>query len=503
VFKLSKTSTFDIDSRQPKYLQLVDRIRYAIRKGQLLAGDSLPSVRVLSDELSLNRHTVMKAFNELIAEGWIESKQRVGYSVVSTLPIESSYLFSADGKLSKASSETVEPLQYRFVRRASHVPEYPDSHYRYNFSGGRPDITRFPFAEFKSHMSDALSRPNVSQLGYGESAGTPELIAEVKQYLRKARAITDKDIVITNGSQEAMYVVAQLLLQIGDEVAVEALGYPPAMEAFRCAGASVVGIQQDKNGIIPDDLEAKILLGNIRLIYLTPLHQYPTTVTLTVSRRMAIYQLAATHGIPIIEDDYDHEYHYRCQPLAPMAAHDPQHLVIYISTFSKIMFPGARVGFMALSPSMTQAVKDYRVLINHKSNVLMQSALARWMKEGGFERHIRRTTRINLQRRDHAITVLNAVNRFEFEIPDGGMALWLKIKEQDEKKISKKNGLKNQKVSAYALAQQAQQRGIYIQHEGEYHLVKEHNQDCYIRIGFAGMSEADFADGIQLMAECL
>jgi GntR family transcriptional regulator/MocR family aminotransferase len=295
--------------------------------------------------------------------------------------------------------------------------------------------------------------------------------------------------VITNGSQEALYITAQLLLQAGDKVAVETLGYPPAMAAFKSAGADLVGVHQDENGIIPDDLEEKILQGNIRLIYLTPLHQYPTTVTLTISRRMAIYQLAATHGIPIIEDDYDHEFHYRCQPLAPMASQDPQQLVIYISTFSKIMFPGTRIGFMALSPPMAKAVKDYRVLINHKSNVFMQLALARWMKEGGFERHIKRTTRINQQRRDHAVAVLHDVDCFDFEIPDGGMALWLKIKEQ--------------KLSACVLAQQAQKLGIYIQNEGEYHVVADHNHDRYIRIGFAGMSEADFSAGIRLLATLL
>ena len=182
-------------------------------------------------------------------------------------------------------------------------------------------------------MSDVLTRPDMSQLSYGQSAGTPELIDQVKIYLRKSRAITNREIVITNGSQEALFIVAQLLLQAGDKVAAEELGYPPAMSAFVSAGAELVGIKQDKQGMCPNDLEAQICTGNIRLIYLTPLHQYPTTVTLTVSRRMAIYQLAAKHSIPIIEDDYDHEFHYRCQPLAPMASQDPAQLVIYLSIY--------------------------------------------------------------------------------------------------------------------------------------------------------------------------
>jgi GntR family transcriptional regulator/MocR family aminotransferase len=475
IFNLNATNT-----AQPKYLQLAEVVRQAIRKGQLLAGDTLPSVKSLSNDLHLNRHTVMKAFAELIAEGWIESTQRVGYRVMRNLPIENSQSIRIHGGKQEKNEFT-----FRFVRAADSLSESSAVKYRYNFSGGRPDIALFPFAEFKRHMSDSLSRPNINQLAYGESAGLPELIEEVKRYLRKARAITDREIIITNGSQEAIFIVAQLLLKAGDKVAVEALGYPPAMSAFKSAGADLVAVMQDKDGLVPEDLEQKIHQGNIRLIYLTPLHQYPTTVTLTVSRRMRIYQLATHYGIPIIEDDYDHEFHYRCQPLAPMASQDSQRLVIYLSTFSKIMFPGARVGFMALSAPMAKAVTDYRVLVNHKSNVFMQSALARWMKDGGFERHIRRITRINQQRRNHAVALLQATGLFECDIPDGGMALWLKIKDKN--------------VRASELAQKARSLGVYIQHGGEYYVVKTSRQDCYIRVGFAGMSEADFAQGIALL----
>jgi GntR family transcriptional regulator/MocR family aminotransferase len=189
-----------------------------------------------------------------------------------------------------------------------------------------------------------------------------------------------------------------------------------------------VGIKQDAQGICPDDLEEQILKGIVRLIYLTPLHQYPATMTLTVSRRIAIYQLSLQHNIPIVEDDYDHEFHYRCQPLAPMATQDPAQLVIYLLTFSKIMFPGARIGIMAVSKAMAKAVTEYRLLICHNSNVLMQGALAKWMLKGGFERHLRRTTRVNIQRRDHAVSVLKKYDYFEFDIPDGGMATWVKLK---------------------------------------------------------------------------
>jgi GntR family transcriptional regulator/MocR family aminotransferase len=476
------------NTNQAKYLQLVEAIRNAIRQRYLVAGDALPSVKSLAEDLHLNRHTIMKSFAELVAQGWIESRQRVGYKVVSHLPIEKVQV--------RQSPECPESTMiHRFVRAGSALPPYPESKFDYNFSGGLPDLSRFPFDEFKRGMSDVLLRPNLDQMTYGQSAGTDDLIAQVERYLRQSRAITDRQIVITNGSQEALFIVAQLLLQSGDKVAVEALGYPPAMAAFTSAGAQLVGIKQDHQGICPDDLAMQIKLGNIRLIYLTPLHQYPTTVTLPMSRRMAIYRLAAKHSIPIVEDDYDHEFHYRCQPLAPMAADDPAQLIIYLSSFSKIMFPGARVGVMALSKTMAKAVTEYRLLISHKSNVLMQAALAKWMKSGGFERHLRRSTRINLQRRDHAVAVLNSYDCFDFVVPDGGMALWVKLKSSAS--VNKSS------CGAELLASRCQKLNVYLQHEGQFHLNKQHNQDRFIRLGFAGMCDNDFAKGMKLVVSAL
>ncbi|MEP1447352.1 MAG: PLP-dependent aminotransferase family protein [Paraglaciecola sp.] len=480
----------NVNSTQPKYLQLAETVREAIKQGQLTSGDHLPSVKSISQDLGLNRHTVMKSLAELVAEGWIASIQRVGYKVVENLPIEKSQNPSFDTVANSPS-----PIDYRLVRSGMPLPTYPANDFEYNFAGGQPDLTLFPFDEFKRCMSDVLNRPNIAQLSYGQSAGTPELLEQVKIYLRKSRAITDREIVVTNGSQEALFMVAQLLLKSGDKVAVEALGYPPAMAAFRSSGAELVGVKHDIHGMCPQDLEKQISKGNVRLIYLTPLHQYPTTVTLTVSRRMAIYQLAALHKIPIVEDDYDHEFHYRCQPLAPMATQDPSQLVIYISTFSKIMFPGARIGIMAVTKTMAKAVAEYRLLICHKSNVLMQSALAKWMDSGGFERHLRRTTRFNLQRRDHAISVLKKYPCFEFISPDGGMALWVRLIRHP----GRPSGLH----SAEQLAIKCQQLGIYIQHERQFLLDKSRDQDGFIRIGFASMNETNFATGIEKLVECL
>jgi len=470
-----------------KYLAISQAIRDAIKNGQIQSLEQLPSARQLAEQLNTNRHTVMAAFNELIAQGWIISKERQGYFVANDLPINSSQQAKSIENLSPTS------FSWQFTKDVTQSSIQATSHYRYNFAGGTPDISLFPFHEFKSYVSDAFSRPNLSELNYGNTAGYSPLIEEVTTYLRRARSIKNREIVITNGSQEALYILSQILLSPHCSVATEAMGYAPAWRSFASSGANIVSIAQDDQGMIPQALEqaiktqAKVGLP-ISLIYLTPLHQYPTTVTLPVARRHAIYRIASANNIAIIEDDYDHEYHYRCQPLAPMASDDPNGLVIYLSTFSKVMFPGARIGFMALDKTLSDAVVNYKAIINHKVNVPMQDAIARWMQAGAFERYLRKATKVYHQRRNFMVEQLTHYQQqgkvASFTIPDGGMAMWVEINQ-----------------SARHLAEIALNNNIFIQQEAQFLVNSSQSRDRFIRIGFAGMSTSDIKSGLQCLFE--
>lgn len=486
--KTLNITTSDINQhKMAKYLAISQAIRDAIKNGQVKSLEQLPSARQLAEQLNTNRHTIMAAFNELIAQGWIISKERQGYFVASDLPINSSQQTELIGNLAPNS------FHWKFTKDVADNPIQTASNYRYNFAGGTPDISLFPFHEFKSYVGDAFSRPNLSELNYGNTAGYSPLIEQVTEYLRRARSITNRDIVITNGSQEALYILSQILLSPQSSVATEAMGYAPAWKSFTSSGASIVSIAQDEQGMIPQALEQaieiQIRIGlPISLIYLTPLHQYPTTVTLPVTRRHAIYRIASAHNIAIIEDDYDHEYHYRCQPLAPMASDDPYGLVIYLSTFSKVMFPGARIGFMALDKTLSNAVVNYKTIINHKVNVPMQDAVARWMQAGAFERYLRKTTKIYHQRRDFMVDQLTHYQQQgkvkSFTIPDGGMAMWVEITQ-----------------SAKQLTEQALKNDIYIQQESQFLVNKSQSNDKFIRLGFAGMPTSDIKLGLQYLFE--
>ena len=474
-----------------KYLSISQALRDAIKSGKAKPLEQLPSARQLALQLNTNRHTVMAAFNELIAQGWIVSQERKGYFVAEDLPVNSSQQVKSVAGIGVFQDSKYSSFNWQFTKSVEPSAVQVKPNYRFNFAGGMPDIALFPFNEFKSYTSEVFSRPNINELNYGNTAGYLPLIEQITEYLRRARSLINRDIVITNGSQEALYILSQILLCSETSVATEAMGYEPAWKAFKSAGANVVSIKQDNKGMIPSALEEAIKLQikrnkPIKLIYLTPLHQYPTTVTLPVSRRHAIYRIASAYNIAIIEDDYDHEYHYKCQPLAPMASDDPNGLVIYLSTFSKVMFPGARIGFMALDKTLSDAVVNYKTIINHKVNVPMQDAIARWMKAGDFERYLRKATKVYNQRRDFMVQQLMHYQTLgkvtSFTVPDGGMAMWVEISQ-----------------SAEQLAKKALDNGIFIQQETQFLVDKTQSQDRFIRLGFAGMH----IENIELGLKCI
>jgi len=467
------------------YLRIANALRCAIQLGQLKPGEKLPSARKLALQLQTNRHTVMAAYQELIAQSWVESVERKGYKVAHLLPIETSRNLKLD------FDKNEKQFQWQIKALSINNPPQKLAHeYQYNFAGGMPDIDLFPFKEFKSYMGESLSRPDIEQLCYGNNRGTEHFIEQVATYLRRVRSIKDKEIIAVNGSQEALFIVSQLLLKPGDNIAVESLGYRPAWQAFRSAGANILAIERNDQGIDFKKLTLLFESSSLKFIYLTPLHQYPTTVTIPVHERMKLYALAAKHNVAIIEDDYDHEFHYTSQPLAPIASDDPLGLVIYLATFSKIMFPGCRIGVMAVDKALLPAILNFRTLMNHKPNVVIQDAIARWMRGGAFERHVRKMSKLYHQRRDNLIELLSKYKQrgldVDYHLPAGGMALWLDIKGYAEE-----------------LEHYCQQHNVYLLSEKHFHLQANNNENRFIRIGFAGLSEEKLAEGLAIVFDYL
>lgn len=466
--------------RGPLYLRIAEAVRRAVGTGQLRPGEALPSTRVLARDLRTNRHTVMAAFGELAAEGWLTVEPRFPVRVSATLP---SRFFEPQ---KTATLPARRPHRWRITRRPQLEPlassRYP---FKWNFVVG-PDLRLFPFEDFRSHLADALKRSGPRLFDYGDPLGQPSLVEELGVFLRRTRAIKDRRIIITHGSQEAIFLASQVLLKAGDWVGVEEMGYHPAFEALKSAGAKLAPLRIDSEGLDPDHLAFTLRRKKLRLLYMTPLHQYPTTVTLPIARRMRIYELAARYRVPILEDDYDHEYHYRCNPMTPFAADDTDGLVIYISTFSKVFSPSARIGFMAVPPALAQPFAAFRRIVTRQNDYLLQDAVARWMRDGSFERHLRRTRRIYEERRDAMLASLERGRELglNWQKPDGGMALWLETG-RDSK-------------TAAALAEK---RGVYTSPESEYQLKR--GRATHLRLGFAQQSPPEIRAGIDVLLKVL
>lgn len=466
-------------NKKPYYLRIAEALRAAITQGQLQCGEPLPSTRAFARMFRVHRHTVMAALEELVAEGWIISKTRQHFQVSNELP--SNFFKSKTIDLSNLSNVTKH--RWRVIRCAN-LPSLIPAHLKYNFQSGLPDLRLFPHNEFRLCLVDAFKHSPEKIMGYSDAIGHLPFIDAVKLYLRRVRDIADREIIVTHGSQEGIFLTAQLLIKPGDTVAVEKLGYPPAWEALKMAGAKLAPIDVDQEGLDPDSLEKNLKNKKIRLIYVTPLHQYPTTVTLTIPRRLKLYELASQYGVPILEDDYDHEFHYRSQPLSPLASLDPCEQVIYVSTFSKILYPSARLGFIAVPSLLVNSFRNYKRIMSRQNDLLLQDAVARWINDGGFERHLRRMRRIYEERRE---TILSCVEKgrekglsLSCQVPDGGMAIWLNIHANADK-----------------LMRDAAKHGIRVSSESFYSL--KATSPTHLRLGFANQTSDEIRAGMDLL----
>jgi GntR family transcriptional regulator/MocR family aminotransferase len=463
-----------------KTSRISDAIRVAIQEARLKPGEKLPSSRELAKDFGVHRQTILLALEELVSEGWIIAELRRGYKVAASLP---HHYYAKSPSLGIAVAAPTSVLAT--VLKINKDPKLPaPSPVRWNFRSGRSDLRLFPRDELRSCLVDGLRRNKTAILDYGDAAGHPMLIEELTNYLRLVRSIRDRELIVTNGCQEAIYIAAKLLIKAGDKVAMEALSYPIAMNTFRRLGADLQAVAIDDEGMIPEALDDLCQKQKIKLLFLTPNHHFPTTVTMTAARRKAIYDVALRHSVIILEDDFDHEYHYASSPPAPIATIDNHGLVIYASSLSKIMFPAARVGFLALPQGVKETFLEEKLFVSIQSGLLMQDAIARWMKSGGALAHLNRTRRVYEQRLKGLNRVLQEFKTqglpLEWRIPDGGMAIWVKTA-WDTK----------------ALAQQAEKNGILVQHEEASRIDGQAGQ--HLRIGFARHTEEETLEGIRAL----
>jgi GntR family transcriptional regulator/MocR family aminotransferase len=413
----------------PPFLQIARSLAADIQRGRMRPGDRLPGSRRLARSLHVHRNTVLAALAELIAEGWLETTPGRGTFVARGIVHPRDRPVARRPGVRKHLRARA-PIALPEAPAAYRPPDLPRG--TLNLSNGAPDVRLVPARSIGRAYRRALALRGADLLAYGGPEGHEALRAALAAMLASTRGLSvgPGDVLVTRGSQMALTLVARALLRPGDAVAVEQFGYRPAWEAFRAAGATVVPVAIDRDGIDVDALTRLASRTRLRAVYVTPHHQYPTTVTLKAARRLALLDLASARQIAIIEDDYDHEFHYDGRPVLPLASADRAGLVVYIGTLSKILAPGLRIGYVIAPPAVLRSVAAIRSLLDIQGDLATEAAVATLIEDGELQRHVARVRRVYANRREILATSLRRTfgNGVEFTLAPGGMALWVRLR---------------------------------------------------------------------------
>lgn len=489
----------ELDRRQGLSLQLYQALRQRVLDGRLSSGTRLPASRDLALALAISRNSVVRAYDQLYAEGFIESRVGDG-TYVAQLPQRLSPANVLSTKLSTGFSTGLSP---GLSTKPAVLPGFSSSKVIHSsalerldryylpapasgapkaFRVGVPAFDLFPFEVWAKLNAAFWRNPDLEQLCYGDPAGDMRLREMIAAYLRNSRGLQCRaeQIVITSGAQQGISLCAQLLVEPGAGVAVENPGYRAAGHAFAIAGARLHGVAVDSEGL---DCAALARLSDCRLAYVTPSHQYPTGVIMSLARRLELLAWAERSGGWIVEDDYDGEYRFSGAPLAPLAALDRQGRVLYVGTFGKVAFPALRLGYLVLPPTLVDAFSRRRALDVRHSEVSTQAVMAEFIAAGHFQRHIRRMRRAALSRRNALLAGWPADIPGVANLPSVAAGLHVMVRVQSLAREQE-------------LLAQAARVGVEINGLSSYCLGDGPPQHAGLVLGFAAVPEAAIADAL-------
>ena len=373
--------------------QLYRQLHEAIDSGRLAAGTQLPPTRLLATQLGVSRKTVADAYSRLTYDNLLSGQVGRG-SFVNARPATPSPTQAP----SPLASAAVVALWRDMPMPLSHATAQGRA--RYEFIGGSALKTQFPFDAWRRCTQYALRQFTRSRALHGDPQGLPELREAVARHIGFARGVraSSDNVLITNGAQQALDLVSRVLIEPGCKVVIEDPGYPPARLLFSAQRAEVVDVPVDDQG-----LRVELIPDGTRLIYVTPSHQFPLGMPMSLARRQALLARAAELGAIIIEDDYDSEFRYQGPPADSLQSLDPHGLVAYIGTFSKTLLPELRLGYAVLPPAILQAVKVAKQLSDWHTPTLSQWALAKFISEGELLKHTRRCFDVYSARRERIL----------------------------------------------------------------------------------------------------
>lgn len=435
------------DSGIPLARQISDAIRALFEAGDLSAGARLPAQRDLARDLGVDRMTVSRAYAALAASGFVVRHVGRGSFVADAarLGTDAARLRTDAARL---RTDAAPPA------REAQLPSTPGMHWAFslrtagatpgpvaalhaaapegavNFSSLYPDPSLFPIDDFRRAMSAAIRQQGARLFGYGAAGGYPPLRRLLSDWLReRGVAVEDDQVLVTNGSQQGIDLVARALLEPGDRVVVENPTYTGAVQLFQSHGARVVGVPVDQEGMRPDRLEEAVSRGDVKFLYMIPNFQNPTSGTMSRKRRLALLEIAARHRIPILEDDFGGDLRYEGEEIPPLAALDRSGSVIYLSTFAKKLLPGLRIGWLAAPRDAIGRLSFLKQITDWNTSLLLQGALNEFCRRGMLARHLRRVVAIYRVRRDAMIDALRRhfPKEARWTEPQGGLVVWVTL----------------------------------------------------------------------------
>lgn len=467
----------DRASSAPLHRQIYDQWRQGILTGRFRRAERVPSTRELCTALDVSRSTVTQAYDQLLAEGYLETSQGAGTFVCRELP---------DELLQPGRTHAPKPAKTPPIRLSRYgagleedfsYPRVPPGFIR--FTQWRPDLTLFPLPIWRKLVMRRLRSAVGELFDYADqSAGYEPLRNEIAAYVSRSRAVrcTPEQVLIVNGSAQGIDLCARLLLEAGDEVAVENPGYHGAHRIFVGYGARMRPARIDENGIVIGDLGKKA-----RLVYVTPSHQFPTGVAMSLTRRLELIEWSRCNNAVIIEDDYDSEYRYSGPPLPSLQGLATGVAVIYIGTFSKVMFPSLRIGYVIAPESLVERLRRAKWLADRHTPVPEQAALADFIAEGHLERHIRRMRRIYGERRGALVESLDRHFGDGVQIHGDAAGMHVLVRFKDQR-----------------IAERAEEAKVQLIGSGAYYLTEPPGGEFVL--GFSSIGERSIREGIRRLA---
>lgn len=470
--------TLDPAAATPIHRQIYEAWRTDILAGRFGGGSRVPSTRELAATLAVSRSTVTQAYEQLIAEGYLQSTRGAGTFVCRELPDRSQRARTV------APARAGAPVNIRLSRFGAGLREdfarrpRPAGHIDFAYWG--PDLAQFPFSLWRKLLLRRMRTFDAVAFDYAHDArGYAPLREEIAAYAARSRAArcTPEQIVVVNGSQQAIDLCARLLLEPGDTVAFENPGYLGTRRTLGAYGARLQPTRVDAEGIVVGDIDAAA-----RMVYVTPSHQFPTGAAMSLARRLALIERARRQELVIVEDDYDSEYRYSGAPLPSLQGLAADVPIVYCGTFSKVMFPGLRIGYVIVPHALIDTFARAKWLADRHAPILPQAVLADFLREGHLDRHIRRMRRHYAHRRD--VLVDSLARRFGPDVLVAGdpAGMHMLVRFHDP-----------------AVRQRAQANKVLLADAATYYLTPSPPAAEFV-LGFSALGERTIREGVKRLA---